>query len=121
MKPMLLLLILFSLLSAQIIEQQAMLRGDTIRKVITTGGKLKVTQMYVKTDTLDVVESMSTGWEQSRHGEIIEVTVDHQFLQEVDTVKALHWHKSGNKFYVIATDNTELWVDNVKQIKEKQQ
>lgn len=60
MKLLLFLLLLFSLLPAQIIEQQAMIRGDTIRKVIAIDDKLKVTQTYVKTDTLDVVEPMST-------------------------------------------------------------
>lgn len=58
-----------------------------------------------------------TGWRLYPSGTPIQVTVEHELYPSIDTVHAMHWHKSGNKFYVITTDSTELWVDNVNQIK----
>lgn len=43
-----------------------------------------------------------------------EITIEHQFLPEKDTVIAKHYHKVDNKFYIITVDSCELWVDNIK-------
>ncbi len=51
-------------------------------------------------------------------GKSLEVTVKNDLGYERDTVQATHWHKVGNLWYVIKTDSTEIWVDNVKEIKK---
>ena len=56
-------------------------------------------------------------WRQWPEGIKLEVTTKHDLGFERDTVMARHYHKSGNKFYVITTDSVELWVDNVKVVK----
>lgn len=50
-------------------------------------------------------------------GVLIETTVEHELIFEKDTVMVIHWHKSGDKFYIITADSMELWVDNVLQLK----
>jgi hypothetical protein len=59
MKPMLLLLILFSLLPAQIIERmmenEAITKGDTVYHVKTINDTLRVIRIYKQTDTLTVI------------------------------------------------------------------
>ena len=47
----------------------------------------------------------------------VELTFEHQMLPSFDTVYAKHYHKAGEKFYVITSDSIEVWCDNVKEIK----
>lgn len=56
-------------------------------------------------------------WRQYPKGVQLQIKVEHELSYEIDTVLATHWHKSGDKFYIITTDSMELWVDNVLQIK----
>lgn len=53
-------------------------------------------------------------WRQGSY--LLETTIEHQMIPEKDTVLARHYHKVNNGFYIITTDSTELWVDNVKEI-----
>lgn len=53
-------------------------------------------------------------WRQGNY--VLETTIEHQMIPEKDTVQARHYHKVNDKFYIITTDSTELWVDNVKEI-----
>lgn len=48
----------------------------------------------------------------------VQTTVDHQMIPEYDTVTIKHYHKVDNKFYLITVDSTELWVDNIKELKK---
>ena len=55
-------------------------------------------------------------WRQGNY--ILETTIEHQMLPEKDTIIARHYHKVDNKFYIITVDSTELWVDNIKELKK---
>lgn len=57
---------------------------------------------------------VSCEWRQGEYK--LEVTIEHQMIPEKDTVIARHYHKVNNGFYIITTDSTELWVDNVREI-----
>ncbi len=62
--------------------------------------------------------SMIVGWINYPNGKKIEITIEHQLLPTTDTVIATHWHRvDNNKFYVLLKDSTEIWVDNVKELK----
>ena len=47
----------------------------------------------------------------------LETTIEHQMIPEKDTIIATHWHKVDNKFYIILPDSTDVWVDNVRELK----
>jgi hypothetical protein len=49
---------------------------------------------------------------------VLQTTIEHQMIPEYDTVTARHYHKVDNKFYIITVDSTELWVDNIKEIRK---
>lgn len=49
---------------------------------------------------------------------VVQTTIEHQMIPEYDTVTIKHYHKVNDKFYLITVDSTELWVDNIKEIRK---
>jgi hypothetical protein len=47
----------------------------------------------------------------------VEITIEHQMIPEKDTIFVRQYHKVENKFYLITLDSTDLWVDNVRELK----
>jgi len=58
----------------------------------------------------------SEGFRQYPDGKRVEVTFDHELGFERDTVLARSWIQSGNKWYVMCIDSTDIWCDNVKEL-----
>ena len=59
---------------------------------------------------------VAANWRQYNNKRV-ELTFEHQMLPSFDTVNVRHYHKAGEKFYVITSDSTVIWCDNVKEIK----
>jgi hypothetical protein len=45
-----------------------------------------------------------------------QITREHQMVPTYDTVIATHFHKVGDKFYVILKDGKDVWVDDCIKI-----
>lgn len=58
-----------------------------------------------------------SSWRLYPEGIPLQTTVEHELTYTIDTVQATHWHKSGNKFYIITTDSIGIWVDNVVRLR----
>lgn len=49
-------------------------------------------------------------------GRLVRVTREHELTFERDTVLVKHWHKVGEKFYVIKMNGIDFWCDDVEEI-----
>jgi hypothetical protein len=57
------------------------------------------------------------GFRQYPEGKKITVTFEHELGFERDTVLATHWHRVDGGWYVITKDGSEIWCDNVREVK----
>lgn len=63
------------------------------------------------------IAARSEGFRNYPDGKKVIVTYEHELGFERDTVLARSWIQSGNKWYVMLTDSTDVWCDNVKELK----
>lgn len=59
---------------------------------------------------------VAADWRVWPKGKLCEITYEHQFLPERDTLLVRHYHKVNEKYYILPLDGGELWADNVKEL-----
>lgn len=67
--------------------------------------------------TLALFGVVSADWRQYPQGKQIEITIEHEFLSDKDSVCVTHYHKSESKWYVVLCDSTEIYVDKIRELK----